>query len=73
MNKPDNDTFKLNDNGIYLLMEDIEQESCAKVIEWILQENLKKDKDRRDHLKLMISSPGGNANACFAFTTIFNW
>jgi ATP-dependent Clp protease protease subunit len=70
MNKTDNDTFKLNDNGIYLLMEDIEQESCAKVIEWILQENLKKDKDRKDHLKLMISSPGGNANACFALIDI---
>jgi len=66
MNNTENSTNNLNDNGIYLLMEEITQESCASTIKWILQENLKKDKERKDHLKLMISSPGGDANACFA-------
>jgi len=63
-------SYKITDNGIYLLMEGIDQESCANVIEWILQENLKKGKDRKDHLKLIISSPGGDANACFALIDI---
>ena len=70
MNNTENSTNNLNDNGIYLLMEEITQESCASTIKWILQENLKKDKERKDHLKLMISSPGGNANACFALIDI---
>ena len=70
MNNTENSTNNLNDNGIYLLMEEITQESCASTIKWILQENLKKDKERKDHLKLMISSPGGDANACFALIDI---
>jgi len=70
MNNTENGTNNLNDNGIYLLMEEITQESCASTIKWILQENLKKDKERKDHLKLMISSPGGDANACFALIDI---
>jgi len=63
-------TYKLNDNGVYLLMEGINNESCAKTIEWILQENLKKDKDRKSNLKILISSPGGDVNACFALIDV---
>ena len=63
-------TYKLNDNGVYLLMEGINNESCAKIIEWILQENLKKDKDRKPNLKILISSPGGDVNACFALIDV---
>ena len=63
-------TYKLNDNGVYLLMEGINNESCGKTIEWILQENLKKDKDRKSNLKILISSPGGDVNACFALIDV---
>ena len=63
-------TYKLNDNGVYLLMEGINSESCAKTIEWILQENLKSGEDRKSHLKILISSPGGDVNACFALIDV---
>ena len=63
-------SYKIRDNGMYLLMDGISQDTCADAIEWILQENLKEGKDRKKYLKLLISSPGGDANACFALIDI---
>jgi ATP-dependent Clp protease, protease subunit len=62
------DSGSLKDNGVYLLMEDISASSCKGVIEWILEENFKKE--RKDHLNLIINSPGGDCSACFALLDV---
>ena len=54
----------VRDNGIYLLMEDINIKSCRDAIQWILEENLKDKK--KPFLQMMINSPGGDVSACFA-------
>ena len=38
------ETEILRKEGVYLLMEDITVESCKKVIQWILEENLAEKK-----------------------------
>lgn len=58
----DNDS--LSDAGMHLLMEDVTEGSMRGIIEWIIEENLAQKK--KDHLTLIICSPGGDVNACFA-------
>ncbi len=56
-----------SDDSVYLLFEDIHQDSCREVIQWILDQNyLKKHKV----LHLVICSDGGDANAGFALIDI---
>jgi len=50
--------------GMFLFMTSVSQDSIKPVIEWIINENLAKKKKK--HLTLIINSPGGDVNACFA-------
>jgi len=63
-NNNESDKHSLYDNGMYLFMTEVSPESMRPVIEWIMQENMKLKK--RDYLTLVICSPGGDVNACFA-------
>ena len=56
----------LEDNNIYLFMEDFENKTVKPVIEFILEKNLVKGQDKPKHLTLMICSPGGEMPAAFA-------
>ena len=60
----------LRREGVYLLMEDVTVESCRKVIQWILEENLAPKK--KPFLQLMISSPGGDVSSCFALLDVMS-
>lgn len=51
-------------HSFYLLMEDINQNSCKQLIEWILECNFAEE--RPEKLNLIICSPGGDLNAAFA-------
>jgi ATP-dependent Clp protease protease subunit len=62
------DSDELKQNGTYLLMEDITVSSCKSVIQWILEENFAKQK--KDHLQLIINSPGGELDGCFALIDV---
>jgi ATP-dependent protease ClpP protease subunit len=62
------ETEILRKEGVYLLMEDITVDSCKKVIQWILEENLATKK--KPFLQLMISSPGGDVSSCFALVDV---
>lgn len=54
----------LKDRGIYLLFEDVNSESMEELVEYIFDSNLNKvDYDR---ILLVINSPGGDLNSCFA-------
>jgi ATP-dependent Clp protease protease subunit len=49
----------LKDNGIYLFMTEVDEDSCRDAISFILEANLEEDPGY-DHLTLIFSSPGGS-------------
>ena len=59
----------LNDNGIYVLMDDIDHESIKPVVEWILHENHVKKKKLKE-LLLMVCSDGGSVAEAFALIDV---
>lgn len=61
----------LNENGIMVLMDDIEAESIKPVIEWILHENFVRKKKFKE-LLLMICSNGGQISEAFALIDVIN-
>lgn len=67
-NPDDWDTEVLRDNGIYLFMGGVTTESCKEAIEFILKHNLQPK--RLPRLQLMICSPGGSVDACFALIEV---
>lgn len=61
----------LADNGMYVLMGEIDNESVKPVIEWILYENFVAKKKRKE-LLLMICSEGGDMSAAFALIDVIH-
>ena len=61
----------LADNGMYVLMGEIDNESVKPVIEWILYENFVTKKKRKE-LLLMICSEGGDMSAAFALIDVMH-
>jgi ATP-dependent Clp protease, protease subunit len=59
----------LNDHGMYVLMDDIDNDSVKPVIEWILHENYVR-KRRKKELLLMICSDGGSLEDAFALIDV---
>jgi ATP-dependent Clp protease protease subunit len=59
----------LNDNGIFVLMDDISAESVRPVVEWILHENHVRKKKFKE-LLLMICSDGGEISSAFALIDV---
>lgn len=51
-------------HSFFLLMEEINLNSCKNVVEWIFEANFVEE--RTDLLNLIITSPGGDLNAAFA-------
>lgn len=52
------------DKGMYLFMDHVTSQTIKPVMEWIINENLEAKKKK--NLTLIINSPGGDMNACFA-------
>lgn len=65
----DSPSQALNDQGIYVFMDDVDSESIKPVIEWILHENHVKKK-RHKELLLMVCSDGGNITDAFALIDV---
>jgi ATP-dependent Clp protease protease subunit len=65
----DSNAQALNENGIYVLMDDIDADSIKPVVEWILHENHVRKKKHKE-LLLMICSNGGNMSECFALIDV---
>lgn len=61
--------MKDREQSFYLLIDDITQESCKSVIEWILTSNFLEEK-RPDMLTLIICSHGGEMAAMYALIDI---
>jgi ATP-dependent Clp protease protease subunit len=59
----------LNDHGIYVLMDGIDEDSVKPVIEWILHENHVKKKKLKE-LLLMVCSNGGSIESAFALIDV---
>jgi len=59
----------LNDHGIYVLMDGIDNDSVKPVIEWILHENHVKKKKLKE-LLLMVCSNGGSIEDAFALIDV---
>lgn len=54
----------LEDKGYYVLMEPITSATCREAIKFIMKANFQPKK--LDHINLVICSPGGAVDACFA-------
>jgi ATP-dependent Clp protease protease subunit len=65
----DSPSQALNDHGIYVLMDDIDNDSVKPVIEWILHENHVKKKKLKE-LLLMVCSNGGSIEGAFALIDV---
>jgi ATP-dependent Clp protease protease subunit len=65
---PDPTKRSLPEEGIFLFMEDFNEESCKNAINFILTHNIQ-DKPLKK-LQLMINSPGGSVHACFALIDV---
>ncbi len=59
----------LRSNGIFLFTYDVDEDSCAEAIEFILEANLE-EKPTYDHLTLIINSRGGSVVDGFALLDI---
>lgn len=59
----------LQESGIYVFMDDIDQETIRPVVEWILCENHVTKKKRKE-LLLMICSAGGSVETAFALIDV---
>ena len=64
-----NHAEQLQDNGIYVFMGEVDDESVKPVIEWILAENHVTKKKKKE-LLLMICSSGGELEAAFALIDV---
>ena len=65
----DSPSQALNDHGIYVLMDGIDNDSVKPVIEWILHENHVKKKKLKE-LLLMVCSNGGSIEDAFALIDV---
>ena len=59
----------LQDNGMYVFMGEVDNESMQPIIEWILHENYVVKKKKKE-LLLMICSEGGDMSAAFALIDV---
>jgi ATP-dependent protease ClpP protease subunit len=64
-------TEALNNAGIYVFMDEVSSETIKPVVEWIMYENYVVKK-RKQELLLMICSPGGSLQDCFALIDVMN-
>ena len=60
--------INLDNNGVHILMDEIDDTSCKTAMEWILKENFKKK--RAKFLTLMICSYGGSVPSAFALIDV---
>lgn len=60
----------IEQNNIYLFMEEFDNKTVKPVIQWILRKNLLPNKERPKHLTLMINSPGGEVSSAFALIDV---
>ncbi|SVE26523.1 uncharacterized protein METZ01_LOCUS479377, partial [marine metagenome] len=65
---PSPDKRTLGEEGIYLFMEEFNDETCKNAIAFIISHNIQ-DKPLKK-LQLMINSPGGALHACFALVDV---
>lgn len=56
------------DDAFYLLMDDIDQESCRDIVSWILSNNYAEKPP--EILNLLICTPGGNLSSAFAVVDV---
>ena len=59
----------LQENGMYVFMGDVDNDSIKPIIEWILHENYVSKKKRKE-LLLMICSQGGEVETAFALIDV---
>lgn len=61
----------LQDNGMYVFMDEVSHETIRPIIEWVLHENFV-SKKRRKELLLIICSDGGDVEPAFALIDVMN-
>lgn len=67
----DDKSLDLQDNGIYLFAEDVNGDSCAEAMRFVLEKNLDTN-NKHKHLTMIINSPGGHVIDGFALIDVMN-
>ena len=67
---PSNNTNDLDNNNVYLFMDQFTSNSVRPIIDFILRKNFVPQSARPEHLTLIINSPGGDLNAAFALIDV---
>ena len=60
----------LDQNNIFLFMEEFNNKTVKPVIEWIIRKNLVSPKEQAKFLNLVINSPGGQMHSAFALIDV---
>lgn len=60
----------IHDHGIFILSNEITTDNTSDAIEFILEKNLSRKKDRLENLTIIINSEGGDLAAAFALIDI---
>lgn len=60
----------IDQNNIFLFMDNFNNKNVKPVIEWILNKNLMPNEDRPKYLTLVINSPGGEMHSAFALIDV---
>lgn len=60
----------LDQNNIFIFMENFENKTVKPVVDWIIRKNLIPNKNRPKNLTLLINSPGGEVSSAFALIDI---
>lgn len=61
-----NDRVSLESHGVYLFMEEFDNQTVADAIRFVLEKNLLPRNERPGNLTFVINSPGGDMNNAFA-------
>jgi ATP-dependent Clp protease protease subunit len=63
---PDNAIPSLDEHHYYMFTREFDNFSTSDAIAFIIQRNLMKPANRPEEIKMIINSPGGDVNSCFA-------
>ena len=60
----------LEDNGIYIFQDDVNDKSCEGLIKFVLEQNCQPKK--KDELTIIVNSPGGYVHCAFAMIDVIH-
>ena len=70
LDSEDSEKTTIYDHGIFIISNEITKDNTSDAIEFILEKNLSRKKDRLENLTIIINSEGGDLTGAFALIDI---